>query len=223
METSSPPEPSRGRFTRTAEQILKEFQWPDKHITAETYGGATSSSAAATKSLYGAQKEAYQPTMDAQSGFWRPRQRHEPTTTEPPSPTPNRRGCLTRIAIDSEGQRVGRLTPPPRPETPLIDLGDDTPPATAKPAVIYEPPHVDRPAALPPLDLGANLFDEVGEGREGEPSQILVAFDPLLMCPCNLEGHPCMLPLRCRYQPGVICTKFVRCSPFPVHCFSPLW
>ena len=173
---------------------------------------------------------------NTQSGVWRPRQKNGPTAIETPSPTPNSRGLLTRIAIDSEGRRVGCLTPPPRPETPLIappprpetpliDLGDDTPPTAAKPAIIYEPPHVDMSAALPHLDLGQNLIDELeegGGGEEREQSQILVALDPLLMCPCNLEGHPCMLPLRCRYQPGIICTKFVRrCSPVPSSLIIP--
>lgn len=29
------------------------------------------------------------------------------------------------------------------------------------------------------------------------------------ICPCNLDGHPCMLPLRCRYKKNIICTTHV--------------
>ena len=32
------------------------------------------------------------------------------------------------------------------------------------------------------------------------------------ICPCNLDGHPCMLPLRCRYKKNIICTTHVSSS-----------
>lgn len=34
------------------------------------------------------------------------------------------------------------------------------------------------------------------------------------ICPCNLDGHPCMLPLRCRYRKNIICTTHVSLPLF---------
>ena len=37
------------------------------------------------------------------------------------------------------------------------------------------------------------------------------------LCPCNLDGHPCMLPLRCRYRKNIICTTHVSLPSFVLH------
>ena len=149
---------------------------------------------------------------DPLSDDQRTQQHNEVTAAEISSPEKQRRGRLTRIAVDAEGRRLRLPTPPPRPETPLIDLEDEGPTGATSPAFVYAPNHAGGPAILG-FDPGEKV------DGEGEASQILVTFDPLLMCPCNLEGHPCMLPLRCRYRPGVICTKWVS-PPFPAFPLS---
>ena len=180
-------------------------------------------------------------TITNQEPSQQPAPQNEPqspnqSNTSAMNPSIPRRGPhRPRIAL-SNGRRVPPLPPPPRPESPLIDLDYEEPPAfpgpatvdTAPPTIHNAPPTVDttppptvprapiRPAQIPGHTLAdrpsISLLDLQDPTTSGSPSQILVSFNILDMCPCNLDGHPCMLPLRCRYHPGVICTKNVRFS-----------
>ena len=198
---------------------------------------------------------------ETQGGIQRRQQQDKAPATETPRPAQQRRRVgLRRIAIDAEGRKWYPLSPPaqgyrlgPRPETPLIDLGDEEPAAATEPSAAPRPSAVSELAAafetatpsgstnvprrthaemLAALGLDRQEeWEDIGEEggdwehikKEGEEAgqQIFVTFDPLLMCPCNLEGHACMLPLRCQYGSGMICTKWVSLPcPSPVSPYS---
>ncbi|KAL8794927.1 MAG: hypothetical protein Q9195_002509 [Heterodermia aff. obscurata] len=160
-------------------------------------------------------ESSHHPAMDIEAGALADvqftQQQEEAPAFGTPTPLHRHRRRLTRIAV-SDGQRIRTPTPPPRPETPLIDLDYEEPSSPPRPTFLHQPIQASNPDLL--LDLQETL------NHETQP-QILVAFDPLLMCPCNLDGHPCMLPLRCRYTPGIICTKFVSCLPPPPSPLPP--
>ena len=60
-------------------------------------------------------------------------------------------------------------------------------------------PRRSAPAAVAPPP--ATIADAEARG--------MVMFSIKDICPCNLDGHPCMLPLRCKYKKNIICTSHV--------------
>ena len=206
---------------------------PAKEDVEDSNSGAGPSSTTAVEPPESVKESSHQSATDieagTQSGVQPAQQQNQATAVEAPTPVRQHRGILRRIAI-SDGQvvaitpvmRRGRPQPPPqRAETPLIDLWSDEPPAAGRPAAADRSTTTGTPRPeLLRLD-SQETWEDIAGGREGETAQIFVTFDPQQMCPCNLEGHPCMLPLRCRYQAGAICTRWVCLQP-PIPSVSSL-
>ena len=86
--------------------------------------------------------------------------------------------------------------------------------------VAHEPAlatHIPSPTPLEPQPNEVALDDPAEEGShdatqaETLPQRMEFTFRDI--CPCNLDGHKCMLPRRCRFIRNAICTLRVGLTP----------